>query len=73
MCLTPISVQGEEFYLYFGTYESGGRTNKLGSSPSLHSRSFNNYTRCTAAGEKIFNEIYKPIKFFDGRWTCVEK
>ena len=72
-CLAPVSVQAETFYLFFGTYESKERLNKIEASPSLHASSFSSYTRCEAAGEKIFNEIYKPIKYFDGRWTCVEK
>ena len=69
----PTSIRAESFYLYFGTYESKERTNKIEASPTLHARSFSSLTRCEAAGEKIFNEIYKPIKFFDGRWICVEK
>ena len=69
----PTTANAESFYLYFGTYESKERTNKIESSPSLHASSFSSLTRCEAAGEKIFNEIYKPIKYFDGRWICVEK
>ncbi len=69
----PISVSAESFYLYFSTYESKDRTNKIESSPTLHASPFSSLTRCEAAGRKIFNEIYKPIKFFDGRWICVEK
>ena len=72
-CLSPITVQAESFYLFFGTYESKDRKNKIEASPTLHASSFSSYSRCEAAGEKIFNEIYKQIKFFDGRWTCVEK
>ena len=71
--LVPISVKAENFYLFFGTYESKQRTNKIEANPTLHASTFNSYTKCEAAGKKIFNEIYKPIKFFDGRWTCVEK
>ena len=26
---------------------------------------------CNKAGEKITNEIYKPVWQFDSRWTCV--
>ena len=71
--LLPTAANAEGFYLYFGTYESKDRTNKIEATPTLHASSFSSLTRCEAAGEKIFNEIYKPIKFFDGRWTCVEK
>ena len=71
--LLPTAANAEGFYLYFGTYESKDRTNKIEATPTLHASSFSSLTRCEAAGEKIFNEIYKPTKFFDGRWTCVEK
>ena len=69
----PIAVNAESFYLYFGTFESKERATRIEDSPTLHSSPFSSLTRCEAAGEKIFNEIYKPIKFFDGRWVCVEK
>jgi hypothetical protein len=69
----PTAVNAEGFYLYFGTYESKERTGKIEDSPTLHASPFSSLTRCEAAGEKIFSEIYKPIKFFDGRWVCVEK
>ena len=69
----PSAVTAESFYLYFGTYESKERTNRIEESPTLHASPFSSLTRCEAAGEKIFEQIYKPIKFFDGRWVCVEK
>ena len=69
----PTAVNSESFYLYFGTYESKERTTRIEDSPTLHASPFSSLTRCEAAGEKIFNQIYKPIKFFDGRWVCVEK
>ena len=69
----PSAVNSESFYLYYGTYESKERTNRIEDSPTLHASPFSSLTRCEAAGEKIFNEIYKPVKFFDGRWVCVEK
>jgi hypothetical protein len=69
----PSYVGAEGFYLYFGTYESKERNNKIEDSPTLHASPFSSLTRCEAAGEKIFNRIYKPIKFFDGKWVCVEK
>ena len=69
----PPNVIAEEFYLYYGTYESKERTNKIEDSPTLHAHLFSSLTKCEAAGEKIFEKIFKPIKFFDGRWVCVEK
>tara|TARA_Y100000994_G_scaffold7658_1_gene6630 strand:- start:190 stop:441 length:252 start_codon:yes stop_codon:yes gene_type:complete len=69
----PIAVNAESFYLYFGTFESKERSTRIEDSPTLHASPFSSLTRCEAAGEKIFEQIYKPIKFFDGRWVCVEK
>lgn len=65
-------LEAEPFYLYFGTYKSKQRANKLESSPTLHSNPFSSLSKCELAGEKIINKIYKPIKFYDGKWTCVE-
>tara|TARA_Y100001968_G_scaffold323445_2_gene361139 strand:+ start:212 stop:466 length:255 start_codon:yes stop_codon:yes gene_type:complete len=72
LCSTS-TAKAETFYLFYGSYESKERTARIEDFPSLHSTAFNSLERCKAAGEKIFNKIYKPIKFFDGRWTCVEK
>ena len=69
----PTAAAAEGFYLYFGTYQSAERPNKVYDNTYLHASSFSSLSKCKAAGEKIFNEIYKPTKFFDGRWTCVEK
>ena len=69
----PTAVNAESFYLYFGTYESKERATRIEDNPTLHASPFSSLTRCEAAGEKIFNEIYKLVKFFDGRWVCVEK
>ena len=69
----PTNVNAEDFYLYYGTYESKERTNKIEDSPTLHARPFSSLTKCEAAGTKIFENLYEPIKFFDGRWVCVEK
>ena len=69
----PTVVSADDFYLYFGTYESRERTSRIEDSPTLHASPFSSLTKCEEAGKKIFNEIYKPIKFFDGRWVCVEK
>ena len=67
------NLSSESFYLYFGTYESKERANKIEDSPTLHARSFSSLIKCEAAGKKIYDKIFKPIKFFDGRWVCVEK
>ena len=69
----PSAANAEIFYLYFGSYESKERSNKIEDSPTLHAHLFSSLTKCEAAGKKIFEKIFKPIKFFDGRWVCVEK
>ena len=69
----PTNLSAEVFYLYYGTYESKERTNRIEDNPSLHARPFSSLTKCEAAGRKIFEQVFKPIKFFDGRWVCVEK
>ena len=69
----PPNVIAEDFYLYYATYESKERTNKIEDNPTLHARPFSSLTKCEAAGKKIFANLYEPIKFFDGRWVCVEK
>ena len=62
------------YWLIIGTYRQGpgGRPEVSGiTSPSLHSIPMNDLDTCNKAGEKITNEIYKPVWQFDSRWTCV--
>ena len=62
------------YILVIGTYRQGpgGRPEVSGiTSPSLHSMSMYDLESCEKAGEKIINEIYKPVWQFDSRWTCV--
>ena len=62
------------YWLIIGTYRQGpgGRPEVSGmTSPSLHSIPMKDLDTCNKAGEKITNEIYKPVWQFDSRWTCV--
>ena len=62
------------YWLIIGTYRQGpgARPEVSGiTSPSLHSIPMKNLDTCNKAGEKISNEIYKPVWQFDSRWTCV--
>ena len=62
------------YWLVIGTYRQGpgGRPEVSGiTSPSLHSIPMKDLDTCNKAGEKITNEIYKPVWQFDSRWTCV--
>ena len=63
-----------DYLLIIGTYRQGpgGRPEVSGiTSPSLHSIPMKDLDTCKKAGEKITNEIYKPVWQFDSRWTCV--
>ena len=62
------------YWLIIGTYRQGpgGRPEVSGiTSPSLHSISMKDLDTCNRAGNKIDNEIYKPVWQFDSKWTCV--
>ena len=62
------------YWLIIGTYRQGpgGRPEVSGiTSPSLHSIPMKDLDTCKRAGEKITNEIYKPVWQFDSRWTCI--
>jgi len=62
------------YLLVIGTYRQGpGRRPEVSgiTSPSLHSIPMKDLDTCNKAGEKITNEIYKPVWQLDSRWTCV--
>ena len=62
------------YWLIIGTYRQGpgGRPEVSGiTSPTIHSIPMKDLETCKKAGEKITNEIYKPVWQFDSKWTCV--
>ena len=62
------------YWLVIGTYRQGpgGRPEVSGiTSPSLHSIPMKDLESCKRAGEKITNDIYKPVWQFDSKWTCI--
>ena len=62
------------YMLVIGTYRQGpgGRPEVSGiTSPTLHSIPMQDLETCNKAGNKITNEIYKPVWQFDSRWTCI--
>jgi len=62
------------YWLVIGTYRQGpsGRPEVSGiTSPSLHSIPMDDMDTCKKAGEKITNEIYKPVWQFDSKWTYI--
>lgn len=65
----------ESYYLVLGSYmqnSSGKPRVAQYSSPSVQVIPMVSLEQCESAGEQIAEEIYKPIWYFDGRWTCVE-
>ena len=61
-----------KYWLIIGTYRqgSGERPEVSGiTSPSLHSITMKDLDTCNKAGEKITNEIFKPVWQFE-RWRC---
>ena len=62
------------YWLIIGTYRQGpgGRTEVIGiTSLLLHSIPMKDLDTFNKPGERITNEIYKPVWQFDSRWTCV--
>ena len=64
-----------DYLLVIGTYRQGpgNRPEVSGiTSPSLYSLPMKDIETCRIAGEKITNEIYKPVWQFDSKWTCIK-
>lgn len=66
----------ESYYLVLGTYKQPDSSGKPRvaqySSPSIQVIPMVSLEQCEIAGQQLTEEIYKPIWYFDGRWTCVE-
>ena len=59
-----------EYWLIIGTYRQGpGRRPEVSgiTSPSIHSIPMKDLDTCNKAGEKITNEIYKPVRQLDSK------
>ena len=62
------------YWLIIGTYKQGpgSRPEVSGiTSPTLHSIPMKDLSTCNKAGKKITDEIYKPVWYFDSKWTCI--
>ena len=62
------------YWLVIGTYRQGpgGRPEVSGiTSPSLHTSPMKDFETCEKAGQKISQEIYKPVWQFDNKWACI--
>lgn len=74
--ISTLPAQAATTWLVLGTYkqpDSSGKPRVAGySSPSLNAIPMESLEQCEAAGRRIEENIYKPIWYFDGRWTCIE-
>ena len=71
----PFQYIKADYLLVIGTYRQGpgNRPEVSGiTSPSLYSLPMKDIETCRLAGEKITNEIYKPVWQFDSKWTCIK-
>ena len=71
----PFQSTKADYLLVIGTYRQGpgNRPEVSGiTSPSLYSLPMKDIETCQKAGEKITNEIYKPVWQFDSKWTCIK-
>ena len=62
------------YLLIIGTYKQGpGGSPEVSGITNISSDfiPMKDLDTCNKAGEKITNEIYKPVWQFDSRWTCV--
>ena len=71
----PFQFLKADYLLVIGTYRQGpGKRPEVSgiTSPSLYSLPMKDIETCRIAGEKITNEIYKPVWQFDSKWTCIK-
>jgi len=62
------------YWLVIGSFRQGpgGRPEVSGiTSPSVYAIPMETMKQCQVAGQKISDDIYKPVWQFDNRWTCV--
>ena len=69
----PVSAKAVHLLIIRNYRQGPGRSLEVSgiTSISLHSLPMKDIDTCNKAGEKITNEIYKPVWQFDSRWTCV--
>ena len=64
-----------DYWLVIGSYRQGpgGKPQVSGiTSPSLFAIPIGSEKMCIEAGNKIVNDIYKPVWQFDNKWTCIK-
>ena len=73
-----VSIQSKakaDYWLVIGSYRQGpGRKPEVSgiTSPSLFAIPIGTEKMCLEAGKKIENDIYKPVRQFDSKWTCIK-
>ncbi len=63
-----------DYWLVIGSYRQGpgGKPQVSGiTSPSLLAIPMRTKKLCMEAGKKIEYDIYKPVRQFDSKWTCI--
>ena len=63
-----------DYWLVIGTYRQGpgGRPEVSGiTSPSLLAIPMQDIETCKNAGAKVSDQIFKPVRQFDNKWTCI--
>ena len=63
-----------DYWLVIGSYRQGPGSKPEVSgitSPSLFAIPIGTKKMCLEAGKKIEEEIYKPVRQFDSKWTCI--
>ena len=64
-----------DYWLVIGSYRQGPGSQPHVSgitSPTLFAIPIGTKKMCEEAGEKIEEDIYKPVWQFDNRWTCIK-
>ncbi len=64
------------YWLVIGSYRQGpgARPQISGiTSPSIYAIPMKSLESCEKAGQKITNEIYKPVWMLDNKWTCISE
>jgi len=73
----PTAANAETIYLVLGSYRQHSRRNSPyvdpdGSSPSIQIIPMETFAQCKAAGEDLMENLYKPIKMFEGSYRCIK-
>lgn len=73
--LSLLSIEASANYqLVIGSYRQGPGSKPHVSgitSPSLFAIPTETLKQCEEAGQKINNDIYRPVWQFDNRWSCI--